>query len=255
MGILNGSYPQQLASRMLESFREVDVAVTSARHMQRTLAELGVPDVEIVPNPVDLDRFRPAARSPAMCAELALADGDVVVAHLSNLKDLKRPLDLVDAAEVALREDDRLVFVVVGEGPCRSAVEKAAADRGLGTAFRFPGWVDHDRVPEFINAADIVVMPSAGEAQALVYLETAACERTLIASDIAAAREVVAHGQDGLLFRTGDVSELAEAILLAARDPALRARLGGQARRGMARHSLDRVVAGYDRLLESLVTR
>jgi 1,2-diacylglycerol 3-alpha-glucosyltransferase len=238
---------------LLDCFREVDVAVTSARHMQRTLAGLGVRDVEIVPNPVDLERFRPLPRSPAMSTELAVDEGHVVVAHPSNLKDLKRPLDLVDAAEIALQQDDRLVFVVVGDGPCRNDVEQAVTARGLGDAFRFTGWVDHDRVPDFINAADIVAMPSAAEAQALVYLETAACERTLIASDIAAAQEVVVDGETGLLFPTGDVPELAATILLAARDPDLRTRLGREARRSVARHSLDRVVGAYAELFESVV--
>jgi len=205
----------------------------------------------VIPNPVDLERFRPAARSSAMSAGLALADGQVVVTHISNLKDLKRPLDLVDAAEIALREDDRLVFVVLGDGPCRGAVEQAAASRGLDGAFRFPGWVDHHLVPDFINASDLVVMPSAGEAQALVYLETAACERTLVASDIPGAREVVEDGRTGLLFPTGDVSALAATILTAARDPGLRARLGRQARRSLAPHSLDRVVAAYEQVLQS----
>ncbi|MEA2308537.1 MAG: hypothetical protein QOI65_823 [Thermoleophilaceae bacterium] len=252
MGILNGSYPPPLAARLLDCCREVDVSVTSAQHMRTTLGELGVPDVEVIPNPVDLERFRPATRTPAMDAELDLTGGDVVVAHISNLKSIKRPLDLVDAAEIALGQNDRLVFVVLGDGPCRGAVEERAAALGVRTAFRFPGWVEHARVPEFINATDIVVMPSAGEAQALVYLETAACERTLIASDIPAAREVIDDRENGLLFPTGDVPALARAILVAAGDPTLRAELGRRARRSVARHSLDQVVAAYARLLESL---
>ena len=107
-------------------------------------------------------------------------------------------------------------------------------------------------MPELINASDIVVMPSAGEAQALVYLETAACGRTLIASDIAAARELIEHGENGLLFPTGDAAALADTILLAAGDPGLRARLGREARRRVEPHSLDRVVGAYAELLESL---
>lgn len=120
-------------------------------------------------------------------------------------------------------------------------------------SFRFRDWVGHDRVADFVNASDVVAMPSAAEAQALVYLETAACGRTLIASDIPAAREVVEHGRTGLLFPTGDAEALAAAILTAARDPELRMRLGEAARRAMERHSLDRVVAEYDELLVSPV--
>ena len=255
MGILNGSYPPDLAAQLLENLNLTDVAVTSAPHMQRTLAGLGLEDIEIVPNPVDLERFRPLPHTSRLRAQLGVSDGDVVVAHISNLKALKRPVDLVDAAEVALRQDDRLVFVIVGDGPCRTEVEEACAARGISGAFRFPGWVAHAEVPGFINAADIVVMPSAGEAQALVYLETQACERTLVASDIPAAREVVDHGRTGLLFRTGDIAHLAETLLIAVRDPALRARIGRSAREHVTKHALDRVVAAYAELFESVAAR
>jgi len=246
MGILNGSYPADLAERLLDRLRAVDAPVTSARHMQRTLAELGVPGVRVIPNPVDLERFRPAPRPSA---------SELVVAHLSNLKALKRVLDLVEAAAIALREERDLRFVVVGDGPGRAEIEAACAERGVEQAFRFTGWVGHDEVPRLINSADIVVMPSAGEAQALVYLEAQACARTLIASDIPAAAEVVDHGNNGLLFPVGDVEALAAAIVTAARDPELRARLGREARRRVERHSLEDVVEAYAGLLEELTTR
>jgi glycosyltransferase involved in cell wall biosynthesis len=252
IGILNGSYPADLGRRLLERFKAVDVGVTAARHMQRALGRLGVPDVRVIPNPVDLERFRSAPGAP-LRRELAIDEDSVVIAHVSNLKPLKRPLDVVDAAEVALPEDDRLVFVVVGDGPCRAELEEACTKRGLAASFRFPGWVDHERVPDFISCADIVVMPSAGEAQARVYLETQASGRTLLASDIPAAREVIDNGETGLLYRTGDASHLAERLLVAARDPELRGRIGRQARRRVAGHSLPGVVSAYSELLESMM--
>ena len=247
-----GSYPAELGRRLLEHIKSVDVGVTSARHMQRTLGQLGVRDVRIIPNPVDLERFRPAPGAPELRRELAIEESALVIAHLSNLKALKRPLDLVDAAEIALREDDRLVFLVVGDGPCRTELEDACSGRGLTERFRFPGWVDYERVAGFISCADIVVMPSVAEGQARVYLETMASGRTLVASDIAAAREVVEDGHTGLLFRTGDADDLAERLLAAARDPQLRGRIGQQARKRVAGHSLTRVVARYSELLTGL---
>jgi glycosyltransferase involved in cell wall biosynthesis len=107
-------------------------------------------------------------------------------------------------------------------------------------------------MPEVLAAADMVVMPSSGEAQARVYLETQASERVLIASDIPAAREVISDGETGLLFRTGDATQLAARILSVARDPELRLRIGRQARERVAAHSLPAVVAAYSQVLGSL---
>lgn len=253
MGILNGSYPPERAEVLLDRLRSMDVAVTSAEHMRSTLAELGVPGVCVIPNPVDLERFGPGRPDAGLREELEIPEGAVVVAHVSNLKRLKRAHDLVAAAEIALREAPELVFLVVGEGPCRRKLAADCDDRGLASAFRFTGWVGHDEVPRYLRTADIVVMPSAGEAQALVYLETQACARTLIASDIPAAREVVEDGETGLLFPTGDVPSLAVAIARAASDRELRARLGAEGLRRVARHSLDEVVGAYANLLTDTI--
>jgi glycosyltransferase involved in cell wall biosynthesis len=109
-------------------------------------------------------------------------------------------------------------------------MQAACERRGLGDRFRFTGWVDHDEVPALVRLADLVVMTSESEGQAHVYLEAQACGRTLVASDIAGAREVVVHGQSGLLFPMGHVDSLVETTLAAARDPDLRARIGREAR-------------------------
>jgi glycosyltransferase involved in cell wall biosynthesis len=249
IAIHNGSYPAELGRRLLGRFREADVRVTPARHMQRILAELGMDDVRVIPNPVDLERFRPTPGAPELRRQLDIDENALLIAHVSNLKPLKRALDLVDAAEIALGEEDRLVFVVVGDGPCRAELEQACSERGMSSRFRFTGWVDYERVPGFISCADVVLMPSAVEGQSRVYLETQASGRTLLASDIPAAREVIEDGETGLLFRTGDASHLAARLLVAARDPELRGRIGRQARRRAAAHSLPRVASAYSDLL------
>jgi len=253
-GILNGTYPPDLAETMLWSLRQFDLLVTCAPHMRRRAARLGL-DVEVVPNPVDLELFGPGPGSVAMRRALDIGENDIVVTHLSNLKALKRPLDIVDAAEIALREEERLLFVVAGDGPCLSPMKDAVQARGLGSRFRFPGWIEIDLVPDVIRCADIVVLPSESEAQALVYLETQATARVLVASDIPAAREVIEHGTTGLLHPTGNVEVLAAHILLCAGDPELRARLGRNARQRVAPHSVDRVGAAYSRLLVSLLEK
>jgi glycosyltransferase involved in cell wall biosynthesis len=175
--------------------------------------------------------------------------------HVSNLKALKRPLDLVDSAVQALPHNPRLVYVVVGDGQLRDAMEKACLRKCISERFRYVGWVEYDRVPDYINLADLVVMPSEAESQARVYLETQACERLLLASDIPAAREVVVDGETGLLFRKRDIDDLTAKTLQAAADAALRADIGRKARERVRAHSLDDAIAAFLTLLERLVSR
>ena len=144
-------------------------------------------------------------------------------------------------------------YVIVGDGICRGELETEWRAAGLSDYFRFVGWVEHDSVPDYINLADAVVMPSATEAAALVYLETQACARLIIASDIPGAREIVRDGETALLFATGDIGDLTAKLLLAAADPSLRDRIGRASRESVKRYDFGRLVAEYQRLIRGLV--
>ena len=248
-GMIEQGEPAADAKRLLRQLRAASRIVVPATHLVERLRHLGLTNVALVPNAVDMEKFRPGPRDPDLARRLAIREEDIVVVHLSNLSNLKRPVDLVDSAEAALRRRQDLVYVVVGDGPNRKAMHELCAERGIADRFRFTGWVDYDRVPDYVRLADIVVVTSASEGQALVYLEAQACGRTLLASDIPAAREVVADGRTGLLFRMGDLADLTKKTLLAAGDPELRRSLGRQGREYVKRHSHAKSARAYGTLL------
>jgi glycosyltransferase involved in cell wall biosynthesis len=252
-GILNGSYPEALAQQLLDRYRKVTLIVTPARHMAENLRRLGLNHIRVIPNAVDLQHFSPQPKSEALLRQLALRDDDLTIVHISNLKSLKRPLDIVSSAERTLRQNPRLTYVIVGDGPCRALMEETCRSHNLVERFRFVGEVDHKDIPDYINLADMVVMPSAAETQALVYLETQACARLLLASDIPGAREVIVDGETGLLFHTGDIDELTVRTLFAASDPRRRTDIGRNAREYVRVHSLSDAVATYAATLEDVV--
>ncbi|MBI3801607.1 MAG: glycosyltransferase family 4 protein [Deltaproteobacteria bacterium] len=253
IGILTGTYPEALARQLLEQYRQVALIVTPAHHMADNLRRLGLMNLKVIANAVDLQRFAPRPKNEALRRQLAIRDDDITVLHVSNLKSLKRPLDLVKAAERTLPQNSTLVYVIVGDGPCRAAMEDACRSSQIAEKFRFVGEVSHERIPDYLNLADMVVMPSAAETQALVYLETQACARLLLASDIPGAREVIVNGETGLLFRTGDIDDLTAKTLLAASDPKRRADIGRTAWERVQVHSLSHAVATYAATLAEVV--
>jgi glycosyltransferase involved in cell wall biosynthesis len=187
--------------------------------------------------------------------ELRIADDDVVVSQVGNLKAIKRPLDLVESAARALPRNPRLLYLIVGDGILRREVEAACTRLGVTDRFRITGWVPYEQVPPYMSLADLVVVASEGEGLARVYLEAQACGKVLIASDIAAAREVVETGATGFLFRKADPLDLAEKTLLAAADPALRAAIGRRAHARVQIHDLDKAVAAYIALMREILAR
>jgi len=252
-GMLNGSLGKPMTRRLLVEMQKVDRVVAVARHMEASLRKLGIEKIETVANGVDVDRFRPGPRNPKLLEKLKIPSGDLVILHASNMKELKRPQDILAAAEIVKKTESRVTWVMVGDGPILNDVRSQCRDRGLDDQFRFTGWVDHMTMPGWYNLADLVVMPSAREGLALVYLEAQASGCVLLASDIPAAREVITDGDNGLLFPVGDAAKLASHVLRLVPDPVARRQIGERARETVQNHCLGAALTGHLRVLEDVV--
>jgi len=248
--MLTGGLPE--ASQLIERFARVNLVIAVAEHMAQALRRLGLSNLRTIPNPVDLDRFRPSPKDEAVLRELAIPADAFVILHVSKLTAIKRPLDLIASAEIALPRNRSLIYLIVGDGQCRTAMVDLCRSKGLLENFRFLGWVDHDRMPQYMNLADLVVMPSESEGQSLVCLEAQACGRVVLASDIAGAREVITHGETGLLFKRGQIDDIAEKILWAAENPETRAAIGRRGREAAISHAHVRIAKEYSAALETV---
>lgn len=113
--------------------------------------------------------------------------------------------------------------VFIGEGP-----QQATLNREF-PLFRFTGWLPPDAAQAELRKARALVFPSlCRETFGLSVYEAAALGVPAVASDGCAAREAVTDGETGLLFRTGDIGSLTEA-LLKLKDASLAARIGAEA--------------------------
>jgi len=227
MDVVYGTAARQFA---LDLMVQADMVVAPAHHVAAGLANHGLGRIVTIQNPVDMTRFRQAPVDRDLAARLDLKPEHVVVAHASNLKPVKRAIDIAVAAAMAVTRDPRLVFLIIGDGPDRAKLEQAVLDLGLADHFRFTGWVDHDACGAHLRLAHMALMPSATEGLASAYLEAMATGLPLLASDIAGAREVVDDGKTGFLFPVGDVDAIADLIVKLAANPDLRHRIGTNAR-------------------------
>lgn len=254
--ILRGTHPEDQTREVLDIYRGASCLIAAARYFAEGLADrFGIEGVATVPNAVDLARFVSGPR----CAELrerhGLAPSDRLVLLPGLLIMRKRPHDLLRAAAQVLATRGDVVFLLAGEGSLRPELEELARTLGIGDRVRMPGMVAYERMAELYNAADLVVMTTEAEGLSRVYLEALACGRPLLASDIAAGREVVVDGRNGFLFRMGDVEHLARRILELLARESLPAAIGSAARASVADRTLERAVAAYTTLLRGAVRR
>jgi hypothetical protein len=77
IGILTGTYPEALARQLLEQYRKVDLVVTPAQYMAANLQQLGLNNIKVLPNAVDLQQFAPRLKNKALLRQLAIHDDEI----------------------------------------------------------------------------------------------------------------------------------------------------------------------------------
>lgn len=205
------------------------VVVTCNTDAFAALDAAGV-NAHLLPHGVDLDRFTPGAPTH----DGYIHDSTVQLLAVGRLVEKKGFPTLLDA--MALLAGEPIELTIVGDGPDRGELEAQIDRLGVGTTVRLPGRITHDDLPTLYRSADIVVAPSVvdrnGDRDGLpnVVLESMACGRALVASDVAAIASAVDHGHNGLLVPPNDAPALAAAIRSLAADLARREQLGTAAR-------------------------
>jgi glycosyltransferase involved in cell wall biosynthesis len=152
-------------------------------------------------------------------AEFTRATGDLdgkrVVVTVGRLIERKGVAWFV--GQVVPRLPDDVIYVVVGDGPQREAIARAAADADVAHRVRMTGRVSDGAVAAAYARADVFVMPNVPvpgdiEGFGLVALEAAASGVPVIAADLEGIREAVQHKRNGLLVRPRDAAAMTAAV-------------------------------------------
>lgn len=181
--------------------------------------------VEVIYNFVDTQLFRPCL-CPQLRSSLA-ADDEPIVMHVSNLRPVKRVLDIVRAHRIVTRETGARL-VLIGDGPQREEAAHLAGELGIAAKVSFLG--RRDEVAPFLCAADVYVVASEQESFGMSVLEAMSCGVAVAAVRVGGLPELVVEGETGTLTPTGEVEPLAEAILGLLRDHERRRAFGAAGR-------------------------
>jgi len=218
--------PRRLLSWALPMAARV---VAVSKPLAEEVVSLGVARdrVAIVMNGVDADLFKPRDRAAAR-AELGLPAGPLAV-YVGNLKPEKGILDLCAAWATVVRHVPDATLAIVGGGPLRGEVEAQVA--ALGERVRVIGPQPLERVPTWMAASDLLVLPSHTEGTPNVVLEALASGRRVVATSVGGVPDLITDRKLGTLVPSKNPDALADALVLAVRqpyDPAEVAELGAR---------------------------
>jgi glycosyltransferase involved in cell wall biosynthesis len=183
-----------------------------------------------MPNGVDTEMFHPAIDGRNIRKRLGIERKTVI-----GFTGILRPWHGLDLLLQAFRQicqtRSDLHLLIVGDGPIRCDLEKTVANNGLSDKVTITGRQVHEMVRFFIAAMDIAVTPqSTFYASPMKIIEYMAMGKALVAPDTPNIRDIVTHGEDGLLFCPQKVDDLTRQLLVLIGYCDLRARLGLKAR-------------------------
>jgi glycosyltransferase involved in cell wall biosynthesis len=157
---------------------------------------------------------------------------DAPILYFGRLSPEKGLTDLLHA----MQQVPGVCLQIAGEGPQRTELEGLARDLDL-TNVEFVGRIGGSELDRLISSSRFTVLPShAYETLGKTILESYSWGRPVVASDLGSRRELVHEGETGVLFRAGDVAELASAISFLAERPQLAADMGAAGRALVASH-------------------
>jgi glycosyltransferase involved in cell wall biosynthesis len=200
-----------------------------------------------------LEPFLAARPDAALRRQLGLASQDFVVGKIARLFKLKGHPDLIAAAPALARECPRLKFLLVGDGPWRSSLERQVRESGLAERFVFAGLVEPERVPALVGVMDALVHLSSREGLPRAVAQALAAARPVVVYDCDGANEVCLDGETGFLIRPGDREQFSRRVVELAHDPALCQRLGHRGQELVrAQFALETMVDELERLYRRL---
>lgn len=193
-------------------------------------------DVMIQPMGVDTDDFKRIAPyvPPAPGALLRLF-------ACGRLNVVKGHQDLLSAVRLLLDRGIDMQLDIAGEDDAGGAgyhqtLQAHLESLGLGQNARLLGAISAAEVRHHLLGADVFVLASWHEPLGVAYMEAMACGVPTIGTDAGGVRELITHGQDGMLVPPKEPQMLAEAIAALATDPALCAALSKAGRRRVVDH-------------------
>jgi len=215
----------QKAERMATKYSERIVSVTPQIGVYLIQNYHCFPDkVKVIPNGVNTKKFHPI-HDEVLLGEwrgrLGIAKEEIIIAFVGNLAPWQGVETLIEVAPFLLKEVKNIKFLIIGDGILKKAFKEKVNNLGVTDHFIFTGMVNYKEITNYINIADICVLPKrrlkSGYSPIKLY-EYMACGKPVVASKVEGLEFIEEEGI-GRLVESGDVMRFQEEILDLIKNP------------------------------------
>ncbi|MFT4642970.1 MAG: N-acetyl-alpha-D-glucosaminyl L-malate synthase BshA [Candidatus Azotimanducaceae bacterium] len=242
---LVGSHPTYKAAVEFSINKSDAVTVVSNNLKKDTLRLFNINiDIEVIYNFINLKKYPEIEHSECNRSALA-AEGEKIIAHVSNMREVKRPLDVVEIF-YKIQKEVPSKLLLVGEGPEIEKVEQRVKDLGIYEKVIFMG--NSNDVNKILCYSDIFLLPSITESFGLAALEAMAAKTAVISTNTGGLPEVNIEGVTGYLSDLGNIDEMAANAILLLKNEALLNTIKKNGLEQARSFSLDEILPQYENI-------
>ncbi len=253
VGTFHSTVMSDLAFRLfrrvlLPSYRRLDRTLAVSEEARSCVLRHFPGPVDILPNGVNLERFRPGLR------RLERFDDGVPNILFVGRHDPRKGLpELMQACRALALDGILFRLIIVGDGSLRRRIE-GMAHGPLEGRVHFEGRVSNENLPRYYASSDIFCSPArGGESFGIVLLEAMASGVPIVATDLPGYRTVLTPGAEGLMSRPRDPMSLRAALETLLARPDLRAEMGARGIETARRYAWPKIAARLEEIYGSLV--
>lgn len=237
---------QNLALRYLRWFHnQTGCTLVANEDLRARLQGVGFNNVSILDRGVDTHLFAPQRRCIELRREWGISGNDLVLIYVGRIAAEKNLELAIEAYREMRRFNDRLKFVIVGDGPLRRALQREH------TELIFAGMQTGEQLARYYASADVFLFPSETETFGNVTLEAMASGLVVIAYNYAGAKLHITNEETGVVVRFGDAQAFVDSACGLIREPEAIKRIRRQARQYITYLDWPRVVERFEALLMS----
>jgi len=213
------TYWEKLMAKIILSKASAIIAQT--KYMKNQIEEICSKNITVLPNGVDVTRFMRISPQ-AVRQELSIGEKCKIILFVGNLLPIKGVEYLIEAMTKVVQNYPESRLVVAGVDFQSGKLQELAQEKNLQGKVVFAGFIPPDRIPEYMVAADVFVLPSLSEGFPNVLLEAMAAGLPIVATRVGGLPEIVTEGENGFLVEPRNSQQLAEKIMLLLQDEEIR---------------------------------